>query len=107
MSWHGIVIAQIVLRSGPHNMEFTLEPREGFLVATVTGQLSLTEALRCLKTVCDVAAERGIGRILLDCLAVDGELSVVERYELGKTIADYCRRAMAPKIAAIGKPPTI
>ena len=35
------------------------------------------------------------------------KLSVVEQYQLGKTIADYCRGAMAPKIAAVGKPPTI
>jgi hypothetical protein len=89
-------------------MELKIESQEGFLLATASGRVSLTEAVEHLKAVCDMAKERGFGRILVDCFGVEGELSVLERYELGKTIADYClSRSMTPKIATIGKPPTI
>jgi hypothetical protein len=34
--------------------------------------------------------EQRFSKILFDCLAVEGELSVMERYKLGKTIAEDC-----------------
>jgi hypothetical protein len=40
--------------------------------------------------VCDGVAQRNCSAILLDVSVVDGRLSVFQRYELGKTVADYC-----------------
>ena len=41
---------------------------------------------------------------LLDASAVDGELSAIERYELGKTIADYCvAHRWFHRVALIGR----
>jgi hypothetical protein len=71
-------------------MDLKLELRDRVLVAEVSGQLTLREALKICKLVCEGAAERGFSTFLLDASAVDGELSALERYELGKTIADYC-----------------
>jgi hypothetical protein len=89
-------------------MEVKLESREGFLLATAAGRLSLSETVELGKTICDAAVKRGFSKILLDCLAVEGELSFTERYILGDTIVDYCAiRSMTPKVAVIGKPPTI
>jgi len=89
-------------------MDLKLESREGFLLATAAGRVSLNEVLELGKNVCDAAEERGFTRILFDCLAVEGELSVTERYILGKTMAEYCRsRSMTPLVAVIGKEPTI
>ena len=89
-------------------MHVKLESRDGFLLATVAGRVSLTEALELGRNVCDAAMERGLDRILVDCLAMEGDLSNGARYELGKTIAEYCRsRSMNNRVAVIGKKPTI
>jgi hypothetical protein len=89
-------------------MDLKLEPREGLLLATATGQVSLRETVELGKNICDAAAERGFDKILLDCFAVEGELSVTARYILGKTIVDYCTsRSLTPKVAIIGNPLTV
>jgi hypothetical protein len=89
-------------------MELKLESRDGFLFATATGRVSFREALECCENVCDAAAERGFGKILFDCLAVEGELSIMERYQIGKTMAQNClTRSRTATVALIGKPPTI
>ena len=89
-------------------MDLTLESREGVLLATVTGRVSFSEALRCWKKVCDAAADRRCGKILFDWLGAEGEISDLEKYEISKIIADYCQQpSMSPTVAVVGKPPTI
>jgi hypothetical protein len=89
-------------------MDLKLEPREGLLLATATGQVSLSETVEFGKNICDSAEERGLRKVLLDCRALEGELSVTERFILGKTIAEYCvARSIAAKVAIIGNPPTV
>jgi hypothetical protein len=89
-------------------MKLTLEPREGFLLATAAGRASLNEAFELGKSVCDAAAERGICKILFDCYALEAELSITERYILAMKMTEYCQsRSTAPCIAVIGKEPTI
>lgn len=89
-------------------MDLKLESREDYLLATAVGRVSLKDALELDKSVFDAAAERGFDKILLDCLAVEGELSILARYELGTPLAEYCKsRSMTPKVAVIGKMPTI
>ena len=89
-------------------MDLKLESQQGFLLATFAGRVSFNEALELAKNVCDMAAERGFGNILADCLALEGELSVADRYELGEAMAEYCRRkSVTIRAAVIGKMPTI
>ena len=89
-------------------MDLALESGDGLLLAKLTGRVSCSEAIELCKNISDAAAERGFGKILLDCLAVEGELSIMERYEIGKTMAQNCRtRSRTPTVALIGKPPTI
>jgi len=89
-------------------MDLKLESRDGFLLATATGRASLSEAIRVFTKACDVAAEKGLNRILVDCSLVKGELSTLERYELGRTVAEHCTsRSMTPKVATVGKPPGV
>ena len=96
------------MESGHTVMNVKLESREDFLEATVTGQLSLSEAIEVFKKIVDAAAERGLVHILVGSLAVEGELSTFERYELGRTMAEYCgSQSMNLKWAAIGKPPAV
>jgi hypothetical protein len=89
-------------------MDLKLELREGLLLATATGQVSLSETVELGKNICDAAAERGLRKVLFDCFAVEGELSVTERFILGKTIAEYCvTGSIAVKVAIIGNPPAV
>jgi hypothetical protein len=71
-------------------MDLKLESSDGYLLAAAVGRVSLKEALEIGKNVFEAAAERGFDKILLDCLAVEGELSILARYELGTRLAEYC-----------------
>jgi len=90
------------------DMYLKLEPRGGLWLATVSGRVSLAEALELGWRVCAAAAGQGFGKVLVDCLAVAGELSVVDRYELGEEVAEYCKyRSIIPTIALLGQVPTV
>src|SRR5690348_1886103 len=94
--------------SSMHLMDLPVKSDEGVLVATAAGRVSLSEAIIIFTRACDVAAERGFNLILVDCLSVEGELSTMERYELGRTMAEYCTsRSLTPKVATVGKLPLI
>jgi hypothetical protein len=68
-------------------MDLKLELRDHILVAEVSRQLTL---------------------LLLDASAVDGELSGFERYELGKTIAEYCvAHGWFYRVAVLGSEPAV
>jgi hypothetical protein len=44
----------------------------------------------------------------MDFLAVTGELAVMDLYEVGKAMAEYCvSKSICPKVALIGKPPLV
>jgi hypothetical protein len=89
-------------------MDLKMEAEESVLVVTAAGRVSLSEAISVFTKACDVAAERGFDRILVDCLSVEGELSIMDRYELGRTMAEYCNsRSITPKVATVGRLPLI
>jgi hypothetical protein len=89
-------------------VDLILEPRDGFLLAIAVGQLSFDSALESCHHMLDLAAGLGLRKIMLDCLAVEGDLSPDERFELGKNIAEYCQlRMRVPAVAVIGKPPSV
>ena len=89
-------------------MQLRIAPQGDFLLATAAGRVSTTEVLRVFKTVIDAATERGFDKILLDFLEVTGELSTFDLYRIGKAMAEYCAsKAICPKVAAVGKPPTV
>ena len=78
------------------------------MLVTARGNLAFDAALRLLKQVCDTAAEKQVNRILVNSLAVDGEFSTVDRYQIGVEVAEYImQRQMNPKLAFVGKPPAI
>jgi hypothetical protein len=85
-------------------MEVNLQSTEHYLLATLKGPVSLREALEAFQKTCDAAAERGQDKILIDCRAICGELSFLERYELGRTMAEHClSRPVNAKIAFVGE----
>lgn len=90
-------------------MDIIFEPRGAFLLASATGTISLREAIDSCRKMCDFAARLRVRKILFDCLALDGDLSADERFELGKTIAEYCqmRLKVPAAVAVIGKSPSV
>jgi len=89
-------------------MQLTLASQDDFLLATAVGQVSIEEVLRVLRTAIDTATECGFAKILLDLLAVTGELSDLELYEVGRAMAGYCvGKSIYPKLAVVGNPPTV
>ena len=89
-------------------MQLKLASQDEVFVATATGRVSVQAVLRVFKNVIDTAAERGFDKILMDFLAVTGELAVMDLYEIGKGMAEYCEsKSISPKVALMGKPPLV
>jgi hypothetical protein len=90
------------------NMDVRIESRDTMLWVTITGQVSLAGAVENAKKFCDTSADLGLNRILVDCSKLKGELSTLDRYELGRTAAEYAvSKRIAPVLAFVGHPPTI
>lgn len=76
------------------------------LRVTVTGSVGYDPALRLYKQMFDTAAEKQVNKILVNTLAMDGDLSPLERYHLGVQAAAYLKqRKMNPRLAIVGKLP--
>ena len=89
-------------------MRVRLEAKGPYLLATFGGPLSIRGASRAFKITCDAAAQKGFDKILVDYLAVDGELSLPEASELGRNIAaHYLIRNMCTQMAMISHAPAI
>lgn len=61
----------------------TLEPREGYLFVTIVGEPALPAIQRILGEVMATCRERGLKAILVDACGLTGDLSILERFELG------------------------
>jgi hypothetical protein len=89
-------------------MQLGLASQDDFLLATAAGRVSTREVMRVFKKVIDTATERGFDKILIDFLAVTGELSTFDLYRIGKAMAEHCvSKSICPKVAVVGKPPTV
>ena len=85
-----------------------IETQDGVLIVTAHGDAAFDAALRLLKEACDAAAAKQLNRILVDCLAMEGEFSTLERYTLGVEVATYIvQRQMNHRLALVGKLPTL
>jgi uncharacterized protein (DUF2384 family) len=90
------------------DLHIDIELQGELMLVTARGDLAFDAALRLLKQVCDTAAEKQIDKILVNSLAVDGELSTFERYRIGVQVAAYIKqRQMSPRLAFVGQPPEI
>lgn len=84
------------------------ELRGDMLIVTGRGTVRFDSVLRLLKEACDTAAEYRVNKILVDGLAVDGELAPFERYQLGTELASYLtERGMNVRLAFVGIPPAV
>jgi hypothetical protein len=90
------------------DLHIDIQSQGGLLLVTANGNMAFDMAERLLKQVFDTAAENQVDKILVNALAVDGELAGFERYALGVEIASYLsKRRMNLKLAFVGTPPTV
>jgi hypothetical protein len=90
------------------DLHIEIELTGSVLLVTASGTQTFDAALRLLKQILDTAAERQVNKILVNGLAVDGELSTVDRYSLAIEVAAYLNeRQMKPRVAFVGKPPAM
>jgi hypothetical protein len=92
-------------------MDFTIESRNGLLWVTITGEASLNNAVKIFQEAVDAAVQEGTNLILIDCSAMTGVLSGLDRYDLGSISAEYALQrsegSIAFKVAVVGTPPVI
>jgi len=91
-------------------MEVKIEVRADHLNATLIGPLSKEELFQAFEAAYEAAFNQGLRLILIDCSALDGNLSTSDRFMLGKSgVAYWSSRSwkMLPKIAVVGEAPLI
>jgi hypothetical protein len=89
------------------DLQIEVELRDGLLFVTASGTVTLEASVRLLKQVFDTAKEKGVNKILVTTLAVDGELSTFDRYAMGTQLAEYIQqRHIDVRVAFYGKRPT-
>jgi hypothetical protein len=90
------------------DLHIDIELHGELLLVTASGGLKFDAASRLLMRICNTAAESRVNKILVNCLAVDGELAAFERYDLGVEIAAYLsEHEMNLKLAFVGTLPTM
>src|SRR5579862_2076241 len=90
------------------DMHIDIELRTGLMLVTAGGSARFDMVSMLLKQVFDTAAEKQVNKILVDSLAMDGELATFERYDLGVELAAYLNeRRMNVKVAFVGRLPTV
>ena len=65
-------------------MDVGFEDAPGYLIAQVTGMLSLQAAVESFEIIAAMAKERGAQRVLIDASAITGDMPDLDRYDLGK-----------------------
>lgn len=89
-------------------LRIDVELQGELLLVIAKGRASSAAVSRHLRQVFDTAAENRVDKILIDALAVDGELAAFERYRIGAEIAAYLdERQIEVKVAFVGVPPTM
>jgi hypothetical protein len=99
----------LVHRKGWEHLDLQVhtELQGDLLVATATGTAAFEPALKILKGICDMAAEKHIHKILVNALAVNGVFSTTERFQLGVQVTAHIQqRKFNPRLAFVGLPPT-
>lgn len=91
-------------------MQFEVEPRLGYLHATVSGAFDLAHALSGYRAVLQEAARYRLPRMLLDCTRVTGEMTVADRLAFGSFMAEEQQRVLShlsepPQVAILALPP--
>ncbi len=89
-------------------LQADIELLEGILLVKISGRVSFDAALRIFKQAVDTAKKKEVSKILVNTLAVNGELSTLQRYDLATGVLAHAKqRKMNPNLAIVGKAPTV
>lgn len=89
-------------------MDLVLEASHDVLYGTLSGDVDLTDLIDAFTRIYRFAGSSRLKKALIDCSAVRGELSTMQRYELGdKVAALYHRENGSVRFAVIGHPPML
>jgi hypothetical protein len=90
------------------NLQVELDTDGDLLVAIVRGTVSSGVIWPVLKQICDTALQKGLVRILVDAIGVQGVPTTTDRYTLGVKLIAYCGdHKFSPRLAFVGQPPVI
>ena len=88
------------------DLQVDLNTDEDLLVAVVRGTVSSDLIWPVMKQICDTALQKGLVRILVDTLGVQGVPTAIDRYILGVKLIAYCAdHKFWPRLAVVGQPP--
>jgi hypothetical protein len=94
------------------SISLRFEPREEFLHCEASGAYNFEDACVMLREVLAESAQHGATKVLVDCLEMGGNPTMVERYAL----AEFLAREMVdhiielkrfPRLALLGKEPLV
>jgi hypothetical protein len=90
-------------------MDLSFEAKDGVLYGSIRGPFTLREAVDAFTEVCIRALKLGVTKALVDCQDAVGQLSTIERYQLGEQVAFNCHAITAAmvRVAVIGAPPLV
>ena len=72
-----------------------LEHRDGCAIVRAEGEWEMADAMRTLRALIDTCRREGITRVLIDTRDVDGPVPLLDRSDVGKTMA----KTVGPPIA--------
>src|ERR1700727_673956 len=72
-------------------IQLKIEPRPDYIYAAVSGSFDLSQMVEAIKEIFAAAYAQGLRRILLDARAIAGEITLMDRCEMGGTGAESQR----------------
>ncbi len=92
------------------SLSLKFETHRDFLVFTISGPFTVSDACSAFHEVLRLAAQHGMTKLLLDCLQIEGTLTAADRYVLGEFVARELvvhieRQKVLPRLVVVAKEP--
>lgn len=89
-------------------MDLRFEPQEGYLLVTLTGEITADEVPGVFRRAMAAAASRRMRRILFNFLEMKATFSLTDRLNFAKKFAqDADSLGLQQQLAVVGRPPAI
>ena len=72
-------------------MNLKIEPRPEYLLATLSGPFDLPQSLNAIREIFAACGSHGLRKILFDMRTVEGNLNLMDRFDLGRGAAELQR----------------
>ena len=84
------------------SIEYQIDPKDGYLYAEVWGTFDLDQAKEMYPRIFDAIHEHAESKICIDFRRLEGDISILARYELGVLMAKVKAKSQPIQIACIG-----